>query len=294
MIAEIVETTEITFESRSVTPVVDLKTEVVHRYVFELRYELGQAYWDRAGRTAREILSNNEGWDFRSIDVNTCQVVREDVNLVFSFGHAKLDLAETQTADVETLLPSGEFGKIAETVTTTVVKNLELQFFPRIGLRAWHLYPSIDRDQSYEFARRLKLFNLDSETEQTLGPVFESSFRLVVARDNHMLRIAVAPFEQQINLSLSLIRTAKAKPFKQESDKKRQPGIDKRQQALIDKMKAQKKIEHYPQFGLLLDLDAYIEDPPYPDHLSVSDFVASAIDDFTRVKRTILAAVTPS
>ncbi len=55
-------------------------------------------------------------------------------------------------------------------------------------------------------------------------------------------------------------------------------------------LKAKKKIEHYPQFGVLLDLDAYIEDPPYPDDLSISDFVTTAFEDFCRVKQTVLTA----
>ena len=37
--------------------VVDLKTEVIHRYVFELRYDFGQVYWDRAGRISKAILA---------------------------------------------------------------------------------------------------------------------------------------------------------------------------------------------------------------------------------------------
>ena len=68
------------------TSVVDLKTEVIHRYVFELRYEFGQTYWDRAGRVAREILSDSEGWDFDIIDMNHCQLTRRDQNLLFNFG----------------------------------------------------------------------------------------------------------------------------------------------------------------------------------------------------------------
>jgi hypothetical protein len=60
---------------------------------------------------------------------------------------------------------------------------------------------------------------------------------------------------------------------------------------MIDKLKAAKKIKHFPQFGILLDLDAYIEDPPYPDDLSVSDFIAAAFDDFEQVKQTVLTTV---
>ncbi|MFO7901634.1 MAG: hypothetical protein R6U98_03145 [Pirellulaceae bacterium] len=270
--------------------IVDLKTEIIHKYVYELRYEFGQVYWDRAGRIAKDILSEREEWDFDTIDINRCQLAHRDMNLSFNFGHAKLDLSQTQSADVETLVPVGEFGKLAEIVTSTLVNHLELEFFPRIGFRVWHLYAVADREQSQQFMRDLQLFSLDAAASGELGEVSEVSHRLVTDRQSHMLRIAVAPFEQQVQLPPSVIRAAKAKAYRQETEKQRGPGIDKRRRILIDQMKAKKTIAHYPQFGILLDLDAYVEDPPYPDDLSVSDFIAAAFDDFQHVKQTALAA----
>jgi hypothetical protein len=278
--------------------VVDLKAEVVHRYVYELRFDFGQVYWDRAGRIAKDILSERAEWDFDRIDISHCQLAHRDLNLAFNFGHAKLDLSQTQSADVETLLPIGEFSALADTVTATVVENLELEFFPRIGFRVWHLYPSTDREQSYELIRNLKLFSLDSELSSTIGEASEVSHRLIADRQKHMVRIAVAPFEQQIDLPPSLIRAAKVKAYKQKTDSPpgpgRDPGMDRRRRILIDRMKAEKKIAHYPQFGVLLDLDAYIEDPPYPDDLSVSDFIATAFEDFIQLRRTVLIAANDS
>jgi hypothetical protein len=270
--------------------IVDQRTEVIHKYVYELRFEFGQVYWDRAGRVAKEILSERDEWDFDAIDINRCQLAHRDMNLAFNFGPAKLDLSQTQSADVETLLQIGEFGELAEFLTSTVVKHLELEFFPRIGFRVWHLYPSTDREQSREMVRNLQLFSLDSALSDTIGELSDVSHRLVADRQKHMLRVAVAPFEQQVNLSPSLIRAAKVKAHKEATDKQRHSGIEKRRRILIDKMKAKKKIEHYPQFGVLLDLDAYIEDPPYPDNISISDFVANAFDDFRQVKQTVLTA----
>jgi hypothetical protein len=258
---------------------VDLNAGIVHKYVYELRYDFGQVYWDRAGRIAKEILSERQQWDFDAIDINHCQLANRDSNLAFNFGHAKLDLSQTQTVDVESLLEVGEFGKLAETMTSTVVSNLELEFFPRIGFRVWHLYPSVDREQSHQMVQDLKLFSLDSALSATLGELSEVSHRLVVDRRKHMLRIAVAPFEQQVELPPSLIRAAKVQASKESHGQR---------QKRIDALKAQKKIQHYPHFGVLLDLDAYVEDPPYPDGLSISDFIATAFADFSEVKRTVL------
>ena len=62
-----------------------MSTEVVHRYVLELRFDFGHVYWDRAGRIAKEILGL-EGWDFEQIDMNHCRLSKRDLNVVFNFG----------------------------------------------------------------------------------------------------------------------------------------------------------------------------------------------------------------
>jgi hypothetical protein len=40
----------------------------------------------------------------------------------------------------------------------------------------------------------------------------------------------------------------------------------------------------------LLDFDAYIDEPPFPDGLSVSDFVGNAAKDFEKLKPIVLTS----
>ena len=261
--------------------VVNLRTEVIHRYVFELRYDFGQIYWDRAGRITKTILAEQEEWDVNTFDLNRCQLIRRAANLAFSFGHEKLDLAQTQSADVEKLLPLHEFSSIAENGASIVANNLETDSFLRIGFRAWFLYPAADRDESYDFVRNLRLFRIHPAVTDALGTPSEVSHRLVVERPRHMLRIAVAPFEQQVDLPPSVFRAARA----------RAKDLPRNQrQVRIDRHKAEKRIRHYPQFGVLLDFDAYIEDPAYPDDVSVSDFIANSFEDFQNTREVVLEA----
>ena len=265
--------------------IVNFGTEVIHRYVLELRYEFGQVYWDRAGRIARQLISENENWDFDEIALNRCQLSQRDQNLIFNFGPGKLDLTQTQTSEVSNLLPFGEFGTLAEVLASSVIKTLEIDSFPRIGFRVWHLYPTAGHEQSAELLQNLNGFQLESEFAKSCGKVTEVSYRLVVDRQQHMLRVAVAPFEQQVEIPPSVIRAAKAKA---KTKAYKQPS-DQRKQTLLDKAKAERAIASFPQFGLLLDLDAFIEDPPYPNGLSISDFIKQASDDFQRLKPLVFA-----
>ena len=57
---------------------------------------------------------------------------------------------------------------------------------------------------------------------------------------------------------------------------------------LRQKLKAEKIIKSYPQYGVLLDLDAYLEDPQIPG-FSISDFINTSYEDFVVVKKVVLA-----
>ena len=54
-------------------------------------------------------------------------------------------------------------------------------------------------------------------------------------------------------------------------------------------MKAQKAIKEYPAAGVMIDVDAYIEDPPYPEQVSARTFMEDAMSDFEVICNAILS-----
>ena len=54
-------------------------------------------------------------------------------------------------------------------------------------------------------------------------------------------------------------------------------------------MKAKKAISSYPPVGMMIDLDAYIEDVPYPDEVSARTFIEGAMEDFDVIAEAILS-----
>lgn len=260
---------------------VDLHTEVLHRFVFELRYEFGQLYWDCAGKVARQI-TQEEGWDLEAIDANNCRLGRHDQNIAFNFGPKRLDMVQTQSTEVTNLLTANEFGAKAELLADEVIKGLDLSVFTRAGFRTWRLYPTKTRKESHKLSRGLQLFRTDESLESDLGDVSEASHRLVVDRERHMLRVAVAPFEQSVDLPDSVIAAARSRA----RDASRE-----QRQLMRDKLRANRIVKSFPHFGLLLDLDAYVEEPPIPDDLTIGSFVETAHADCTSIRKAVLASV---
>jgi hypothetical protein len=258
--------------------VVQPATGVRHRLIFELRYERGELFWDRCGRIARSLAAQ-KGWSLQSVDVNGCHIRNEDQNLVFSYSFTKLDLAQSQSQDLSELLPPGEFAAIAEEFSEAVVRALELDFFPRVGFRVWTLYGTQSVDDASSRIGRMSFFS-PSKALMGLGDLSYVSHGVVIARPKCMVRIAATPFEQQVHLAPSILAAARAEPHKHEKDQRK---------VLIQSLKARKAMKAYPSVGLMIDLDAYIEEAPYPDEVSVRTFIEEAMQDFDVISKTILS-----
>ncbi len=257
---------------------VSASTGVAHRYIFELRYDFGFLYWDRVGRLAGH-LSSEEGWDVGSMNVDRCILRNADKNIHFSYGPKKLDLAQTQSEDVVELLEAHEFAALAEQFSGDVLEALDQPFCTRIGFRFQELFGTSDQEEAAARVRSLDWARLHDDIEQRLGPVSEPSFRAVFARPGRNVRVAVTPFEQQIELPPSILKAARARARDYPRDQTR---------VIRQRLKAEKMVKSYPNYGVLLDLDAYLEDPPTPG-VSISDFITTSHEDFAVVKKIVLA-----
>jgi hypothetical protein len=259
------------------TFVIQTSTGIRHRMVFELRYDSGELYWDRCGRAARKLAAEKE-WAVKSIDLNGCHILNEDQNLVFSYSPTQLDLTQSQSKDASELLSFGEFAAIAEMFSEVVVQTLEVNSFPRIGFRLWTLYGTESLDDASARIGRMSFFS-SSKALSGLGELSYMSHSVVLARPNQMVRVAATPFEQQIHLAPSVIAAVKEKPHQHSKEQRK---------LLIQQLKAKKAIETYPHMGIMLDLDAYIEEAPYPDQLTVITFIEEAVRDFCEIREAIL------
>jgi len=227
---------------------------------------------------ARTLVAK-KGWALQSIDLNGCHIWNEDGNLVFTYSPAKLDLTQSQNQDVLELLPPGEFAAIAEEFAESVIRALEVNVFPRIGFRLWTLLGTESvEDASFQISRMSFFSPCKALTD--LGELSNMSHGVVVARPKHMVRVAATPFEQQVRLAPSVLAAAKVESHKHEK------GQDK---LLIRKLKARKAITAFPAAGVMIDMDAYIEDAPYPEEISARTFVEGAMEDFDVIRDAVLS-----
>jgi hypothetical protein len=240
---------------------------IVHSVVFELRYNYGLTYLDRCGSVMNQMLRQHPGWTYSAVNPQSGTLQDSKTEVRFTFGSQKLDLTQEQSPTVAQLMEIVEFARLAEDMTKTTVERLDLEEFSRIGFRVWRLfeYPSIS--EAKKALLRANLVAAENLKQKlNLPHIDEVALTAIAHRGEAMARIAVAAVEQQIQIDPASVREAMTKA--------RPPA--EQHKALLEKLKAEKRIKQYPQHAVLIDIDNFIDDPPYPKDLKITDFVADS------------------
>jgi len=240
---------------------------VIHKLIYELRYDYGYTYLDRCGAVINNILRENPDWFIPEATPQRGIVQRLQDDVKFCFGSLKLDLTHEQSGTVAELVSIEEFARIADTFTKTVVERLELLDFTRIGFRTWRLFEMSTFDVAKQAIVDLEAVPKDKLHLLGMDQVDELSLQIVAETEGVMTRLAVAAVQQNIEVAPAMRKAATQVPHRFPSGQRR---------VLLDKVKAEKLVKHFPAYAVLVDTDHHTDDPPYPERLSVSEFITSS------------------
>ncbi|MDI6788164.1 MAG: hypothetical protein QME51_07320 [Planctomycetota bacterium] len=225
---------------------------------FELRYNYGYEYLDRTGKVINEIILR-PGWIVSNAQTAFTSLVNTDEQIIFNFGPQKLDLVQRLGERKKELSPIDAIARLCDDLSLIIIKRFNLQQFLRIGFRVHQLFKADTLTEAKEFIKNLKIFepNLSGET------VEEVSYTMVISEKEWKSRIAIAPAEQIVEIDPATIKAAQMEADKLHTSQK---------EVFKQKVKAQKIIDTFPQYAILVDIDSYVEDPPIGE-LKIMDFI---------------------
>lgn len=256
---------------------------VVHKLIYELRYNYGYTYLDRCGATINDILRSHPGWVQGEVNPQGGTLEDQETRIRFHFSCLKLDLAHEQSPSVPEVTKVEEFAKLADEITKIVTDRLGIEEFNRMGFRVWRLFEQSSLEDARTAVKNLGLISMEKLQSFNLGQIDEVSFTFVANRQDTMARIAIAPVQQSIQLDPGTLTKAKVESHKQPKGRKK---------ALIEKLRAKKRIKQFPQFALLVDVDNFIEEPPYPSDLIVEGFIVSSYRWSTDFANQVVSSIT--
>jgi len=245
---------------------------VIHKVVYELRYEHGFTYLDRCGATINGIVKSDPQWNPDPPNPGAVSLRHAETNAVFSFGVRKLDLSQEITVHTGKLMTNNDFAELSESLTGEVVKHLDLESFTRMGFRIWTLFGRSSFQDARKSVKNAGLVRYsDIESLEDVEEVEGVGFNAVVSRKRCSTRIAVAAVKQETGVDAETRRLSKEVPYKHESDE--------RKSILRNKIRAKKLIEALPEYAVLVDMDHSLENPPdamMPD--TIRDFILSGYE----------------
>ena len=243
---------------------------VYHKAVFEVRYEHGMVYLDRCGTTANRIMATYPEWLVRDdvVSPQGAPLINVVTGAQFSFGTQKYDFSLNQPVGKGAALTKADlatFSSQVDGVARIVHEELGLHRFLRLGFRIWFMFATDSEHESNKWIRDLGVCSVTPEVSRAFGGELESEgYVLVVNGDDRRFRIAINAVERLEVLDLG-VEALTALP-------RRLP--KKQREALLEQLKAKQRVLSNPETAVMIDVDAYVEEPIEVDP---ADFITQSL-----------------
>lgn len=235
------------------------KEPMLRQLIFELRYRHGYTYLDRCGKILNRILRDAPEWVLGSEGSPQGAALYSMRNRCrFSFSSTKLDLGlDYTTADDE--MPAEDIATFVEYVayfSRLITDELTLNEFPRLGLRLLYYFPCSSKEESEKWLQGLGAFTVSPRVLEAFGGELDAAgMSLVVFGKDCRYRIALNGVETSAQLDMGPeILTVRASALKENQRK-----------MLLDQLKEKRRRQVNSGYAVVVDVDAYLEEPPKPD-----------------------------
>ena len=152
-----------------------------------------------------------------------------------------------------------------QTVSQIVHDELQIKQFRREGFRIWYIFETGSEEKSCEWISKLGAFSISPDITRVFeGKLASLNYVVVVEAEERKYRISVTPVErlEQINLGTQALRQLPRE-------------LPKRQREhLLKQLNAKKRLLANPQFAVMIDVDAFIEDPI---EIAPADFIQESL-----------------
>jgi len=229
------------------------KEGLYHKLVFEVRYQHGMVYLDRCGTTANRIMRTYPEWVLQDGSANpqNAPLIHTSTGIQFNFGALKYDFSMDQPTNQAVLQSDIDtFVDQVAALSAIVHEELELSSFIREGFRVWYIFDMASEDEANQWIRNLRPFNIESSLADAFGGTLEAvGYTSIINTSERKYRISVNTVERLERLDVgNLSILPRSLPRKQ-------------REALLEQMRAKKRLRLNPHYAAAIDVDAYIDEP---------------------------------
>lgn len=248
------------------------KPALYHKFIYEVRYEHGLVYLDRCGTTANRIIESDPEWVVRedAVSPQGAPLVHAGSGIQFNFGTQKYDFSLNQPIGKETTLTRADidlFITKVHAVSAIVHHELELKAFLREGFRVWYLFATESDEDSEKWIASLGAFQVSpSVTAAFAGHLSSETHVVVITARDRKFRAAVTAVERLeiLDLGTDALKTLPRSLPKGQRE------------ALLTHLRAKLRVVSNPQFAVMVDVDAFVENPI---EIEPADFIRQSLEE---------------
>lgn len=253
---------------------------ILHKVVFELRYQYGLTYLDRCGRTANRIMRECPEWTLLSEHPNpqSAPLVNLETSAAFNFNARKLDLSLERNLKAEPLADNDvkNFADQVGILTSIVIDQLGLEEFTRIGFRAWYVFQCQSRQDAEQWLKSLGCYSVSESVEKAFQGAIEAiNVAVVVSGSDRKYRLSFNGVERQAELEVGqAILNIRARDLPKNQ-----------REHLQEQTRVKKILRQSPEHAAMIDVDVFQEDPL---EVAPQDFVETSYSElFVRLKQAV-------
>ncbi len=232
---------------------------LLRRMVCEVRYQDGQLYLDRCGRILKQLIAHAPEWILSTAPTpqgTSAFNLAAGTQLGLSMTSTSLSLDKTASDEIISPEEIAIFHDQIDSVMGPVLDELEVSVFARVGYREQHYFAFDSKEESEKWLRELGLATVAPEFYQVFDAQPEAlGVALIIQGNECRYRIVINGTERAAQVPVGegmLAVRASAVPKGQ-------------RQAVLSALKKQSQRQINSAFSVVLDIDAFLVDPPEVD-----------------------------
>jgi len=244
------------------------KEALLHKVIFELRYDYGFLYLDRCGSLVNSIMELDPLWILANTSPNpqNAPLINLDNYCSFNFSALKMDFSIEQELgkysidddQVDTFITQ------VDTLTGFVRDTLELKKFNRMGFRIFYLFECSNKEESEDWLSDLKIYKVEPNFITSFhGNIKGQAFSTIIESDDRFFRLQFNSVERTriVDLGTNILNIPSHKLS------------SKQDEHLAKQIREKKKKSHNPHYAAMIDIDVYQDKP---DIVNPKEFIISS------------------
>jgi hypothetical protein len=241
------------------------KEPLLRQLIFELRYRHGFVYLDRCGKTLNRITREQPEWVIgNEVTPQGAPLYSMRNRCRFTFSSSKLDLTLDNTTADEPISEEErtEFVNSVGLFSAIIIDELGVNVFPRMGVRGLYYFAGQSKKESEDWLQSLQVFSVSPKLTSSFQAQLEAvGLSVVLTGQDCRFRIAFNGVETPAQLDMGgELLTVRASALPQDQ-----------RQVLLKQLSAQRRRTVNSGYAVVIDIDAYHEDPPSPDPREFAD-----------------------